>query len=73
MPRRLLQETLDEEKAADEKLSALAEGGINSDAADAAHPDDEDAEDDEAPPARGRKTAKAPVAARKAKKTNGRR
>src|SRR5688500_8805081 len=30
----LLQETLDEEKAADEKLSALAEGGINQNAAD---------------------------------------
>jgi len=29
----LLQQTLDEEKAADEKLSALAEGGINDDAA----------------------------------------
>jgi ferritin-like metal-binding protein YciE len=28
----LLQETLDEEKAADEKLSALAEGGINDEA-----------------------------------------
>jgi ferritin-like metal-binding protein YciE len=41
----LLKETLDEEKAADEKLSSLAEGGINQDAADAAHPkDDEDAE-----------------------------
>jgi ferritin-like metal-binding protein YciE len=39
----LLQETLDEEKAADEKLSSLAEGGINQDAADAAHADkDED-------------------------------
>ena len=34
----LLQETLDEEKAADEKLSSLAEGGINQEAADAAHP-----------------------------------
>ena len=32
----LLQQTLDEEKAADEKLSALAEGGINQSAADAA-------------------------------------
>jgi ferritin-like metal-binding protein YciE len=32
----LLQETLDEEKAADEKLSRLAEGGINQGAADAA-------------------------------------
>jgi ferritin-like metal-binding protein YciE len=32
----LLQETLDEEKAADEKLSALAENGINQNAADTA-------------------------------------
>jgi ferritin-like metal-binding protein YciE len=37
----LLQETLDEEKAADEKLSSLAEGGINQDAAEAAHPEEE--------------------------------
>jgi ferritin-like metal-binding protein YciE len=43
----LLQETLDEEKAADEKLTALAEGGINQDAADAAHPADEDEEEEE--------------------------
>jgi len=35
----LLQETLDEEKAADEKLTSLAEGGINQDAADIAHPE----------------------------------
>lgn len=52
----LLQQTLDEEKAADEKLTALAEGGINQEAADLAHPDaedDEDAdEDDEDAPAR---------------------
>jgi ferritin-like metal-binding protein YciE len=43
----LLQQTLDEEKAADEKLSALAEGGINEEAASAAHPDsdEEDAEE----------------------------
>ena len=34
---KLLQQTLDEEKAADEKLSGLAEGGINQGAADAAH------------------------------------
>jgi ferritin-like metal-binding protein YciE len=33
----LLQQTLDEEKAADKKLSGLAEGGINQDAAEAAH------------------------------------
>ena len=39
----LLQETLDEEKAADEKLSSLAEGGINQSAAEAT-PSDEDEE-----------------------------
>ena len=38
----LLQQTLDEEKAADEKLSALAEAGINQEAADTAHPDEGD-------------------------------
>src|SRR5687767_5664590 len=37
----LLQQTLDEEKAADKKLSGLAEGGINERAADAAHPEDD--------------------------------
>jgi len=37
----LLQENLDEEKAADAKLSALAEGGINQAAADGTHSDDE--------------------------------
>lgn len=37
---RLLQQTLDEEKTADKKLSGLAEGGINQRAADAAHPED---------------------------------
>ena len=36
----LLQEALNEEKAADEKLTAIAEGGVNQEAADAAHPDD---------------------------------
>jgi ferritin-like metal-binding protein YciE len=35
----LLQQNLDEEKAADEKLSALAEAGINRQAADVAHPE----------------------------------
>jgi len=34
----LLEETLEEEKAADEKLSSLAEGGINESAANTAHP-----------------------------------
>jgi ferritin-like metal-binding protein YciE len=38
----LLQQTLDEEKAADKKLSGLAEGGINETAADAAHRNDDE-------------------------------
>jgi ferritin-like metal-binding protein YciE len=38
---RLLQQTLDEEKAADKKLSGLAEGGINQGAVDAARSEDE--------------------------------
>ena len=40
----LLQQTLDEEKAADEKLSSLAEGGINDSAAEGAHTDEGDEE-----------------------------
>jgi ferritin-like metal-binding protein YciE len=44
----LLQETLDEEKAADEKLNSLAEGGINEQAAEGAH-QEEDEEEKEAP------------------------
>lgn len=51
----LLEQTLDEEKAADAKLSSLAEGGINQEAADAAHSDDED--EDEESPAPARKNA----------------
>jgi ferritin-like metal-binding protein YciE len=46
---RLLEQTLNEEKAADKKLSGLAEGGINRNAAGLAHPagegDDEDEEE----------------------------
>jgi ferritin-like metal-binding protein YciE len=47
----LLQEILDEEKAADEKLSEIAEGGVNQSAASAAHPDegDEEGEEEEEP------------------------
>ncbi len=41
----LLQETLDEEKAADQKLTALAEGGINQNAADAGARDDDEEEE----------------------------
>jgi ferritin-like metal-binding protein YciE len=45
----LLEETLEEEKAADEKLTSLAESGINQQAAEAAHPqgEEDDEEDDE--------------------------
>src|SRR6188472_1421782 len=42
---RLLEEILEEEKAADEKLTDLAEGGINESAASAAHPEGEDVEE----------------------------
>jgi ferritin-like metal-binding protein YciE len=56
----LLQQTLDEEKATDEKLTSLAEGGINQEAADAAHPGDEDSEEEEAPvPTKKAKTTSA--------------
>jgi ferritin-like metal-binding protein YciE len=41
---RLLQQTLNEEKAADKKLSGLAESGINRRAADLAHPETEEDE-----------------------------
>jgi ferritin-like metal-binding protein YciE len=58
----LLQTILDEEKAADKKLSSLAEGGINQDAADAAHPEGEETDEDESP-ARGRKSGSATAVA----------
>ena len=44
----LLEQTLEEEKAADEKLNAIAEGGINQEAAEAAHPEGENEEEEEA-------------------------
>ena len=62
----LLQETLDEEKAADEKLSALAEGGINQGAAAAAHPADED--DEEVTPVAARNKSKATAAVKAARR-----
>jgi ferritin-like metal-binding protein YciE len=65
----LLEEILEEEKAADQKLSALAEGGINQAAADEAHPaeDDEDAEEDEKPagPAKKRPASKGKARSRR--------
>lgn len=61
---RLLQQTLDEEKAADKKLSGLAEGGINRRAAAAAHPD-EDEEPAGASASGGRKGSLATKAGRR--------
>jgi len=43
----LLEEILDEEKAADEKLTSLADGGINESAAASAHPEGEEGEEGE--------------------------
>ena len=63
----LLQENLDEEKAADEKLTMIAEDGINQGAADASQGDEED--DDEemavAAPATRKPAAKAKARARR--------
>jgi ferritin-like metal-binding protein YciE len=59
----LLQETLDEEKATDEKLTTLAEGGINQEAAENAHPADE--EEEEERPARGARGGSAAAVAKR--------
>ena len=64
----LLEAILEEEKAADEKLTALAEGGINQAAADQAHPADDERGEDEEPTAKAtaKKTAsKAKAGARR--------
>jgi len=66
----LLQENLDEEKAADVKLSSLAEGGINQTAADQAHPE-EDVDEPEAVGV-GAGAKKAPAAAKKTNASNSR-
>jgi ferritin-like metal-binding protein YciE len=62
----LLEQTLEEEKATDEKLSSLAEGGINQEAADAAHPE-EDGDEEPLPVARkaGAKSSTAKKPARR--------
>jgi ferritin-like metal-binding protein YciE len=44
----LLRQTLNEEKAADKKLTSLAEGGINREAADIAHPEEGEEEEEQA-------------------------
>jgi ferritin-like metal-binding protein YciE len=67
----LLQQTLDEEKAADEKLSTIAEGGVNRKAADAAH----NGRGDERRVTRSsaKKKASRPAAAKKATRRRARR
>jgi ferritin-like metal-binding protein YciE len=62
----LLEETLDEEKRADAKLSALAKGGINQNAASGAHGGGEEEEE------RPRATRKPAAAAKKNSKTKKR-
>lgn len=54
---RLLEETLNEEKAADEKLTTLAEGGINQQAAEGGMGEDEEMEEEEAPAGRTSRAA----------------
>ena len=64
----ILQETLAEEKAADEKLSALAESGINEAATAGESEDDseEDSEDEDEAPARSAGRSEAAVSAKPA-------
>ena len=63
----LLQQNLDEEKAADQKLSSLAEGGINRTAAHTAHPGGNETAplSKRAAPARRAKPAKAQASRRR--------
>jgi ferritin-like metal-binding protein YciE len=61
----LLQQNLNEEKAADKKLSSLAEGGINQSAADAAHPEEDEEEEEEPATSRGRGGSATAVAKRR--------
>jgi ferritin-like metal-binding protein YciE len=53
----LLHETLEEEKAADEKLTQLAEGGINDEAAAEANPEMANGQSARPVPSKGRKPA----------------
>ena len=60
----LLQETLDEERAADAKLSSLAEQGINREAADSAHAAEDPDEAITTPRSARTKSSRAAVAAK---------
>ena len=57
-------------QAADEKLAQIAEGGINQQAADAAHPQDEEEEEDDRPARAGRASAAAVMAKRPARRSS---
>jgi ferritin-like metal-binding protein YciE len=60
----LLEQNLEEEKATDQKLTSLAESGINQEAAEAAHPSEED-DEEEAPPRRSSSRGRVAVAAKR--------
>jgi ferritin-like metal-binding protein YciE len=66
----LLEQNLEEEEAADEKLTAIAESGVNQEAADTAHPneDGEDEEEAAVQMASARRTAGKPGAKRNARR-----
>jgi ferritin-like metal-binding protein YciE len=67
---RLLKETLEEEEAADEKLSSLANGGINDQAGSLAHGDDDEESDDRmAGAGAGRRTAPARATANRGRQS----
>ena len=68
----LLQETLNEEKAADRKLSAIAEAGIN-EAATAGENDEEDAKSEELAAAGSKASAAGATSVARTAKSNGRR
>ena len=61
----LLQETLDEEKAADEKLTSIAEAGINQEAAEIAHPDEDEEDTGKKTTAKTRQASRGAVPARR--------
>jgi ferritin-like metal-binding protein YciE len=69
----LLEETLEEEKAADEKLTSLAEGGINEQAASSAHGEgeEEEEEDDADTVSVGKSSSKRASASRTTNGKNG--
>ena len=67
----LLEQILNEEKATDEKLTQLAEGGINQDAAERAHGSDAEDEEEDAPAARSRPSAKKASAAKRGSSRGG--